>query len=46
MVKRSPFPVYFALIPRVVIHMEGLGEVLGATQGSAPRFIGILWVWI
>ena len=26
MVKRSPFPVYFALIPLVVIQMQGLVE--------------------
>ena len=27
MVKRSPFPVYFALIPLVVIQMQGLGDL-------------------
>ena len=26
MVKRSPFPVYFALIPLAVIQMQGLVE--------------------
>ena len=34
MVKRSPFPVYFALIPLAVIQMQGLvGEALGQPNG-------------
>ena len=44
MVKRNPFPLYFALIPLVVIQMQGLAEGPGAakapslnTQDSLPE---------
>jgi len=42
MVKRSPFPVYFALNPLMVIQMLGLAEAPHPTQGAALRYIGIL----
>ena len=34
MVKRSPFPVYFALIPLVVIQMQGLLEATEHPRGD------------
>ena len=38
MVKRSPFPVNFALIPLVVIHIQGLAEAPSLnTQDSLPE---------
>ena len=44
MVKRSPFPVYFALIPLVVIQMQGLVEGRGAGMRAAHQYTGILAV--
>ena len=48
MVKRSPFSVYFALIPLVVIQMQVMAllteHLTGGNQGSTHRHKGILGV--
>jgi hypothetical protein len=42
MVKRSPFPVYFALIPLVVIKMQGLVEATDHSRGVTLGSIKLL----